>query len=74
MEKIKVAVVGTGSICRSAHMPVYVKREDVEVIACADIDYEKAKTFARDFGIPAAYASVEELLADCKPDYVDVCT
>ena len=74
MEKIKVAVVGTGSICRSAHMPVYMKREDVEVIACADIDLEKAKKFAKDFNIPAAYASVEELLANCKPDYVDVCT
>ena len=74
MEKIKVAVVGTGNICRSAHMPVYMKRDDVEVIACADIDLEKAKKFAEDFKIPAAYASVEELLANCKPDYVDVCT
>ena len=74
MEKIKVAVVGTGNICRSAHMPVYMKRDDVEVIACADIDFEKAKAFAEKFNIPAAYASVEELLASCKPDYVDVCT
>ena len=74
MEKIKVAVVGTGNICRGAHMPVYMKRDDVEVIACADIDLEKAKKFAEDFKIPAAYASVEELLANCKPDYVDVCT
>lgn len=74
MEKIKVAVVGTGNICRSAHMPVYMKRDDVEVIACADIDFAKAKKFAEDFGIPAAYPSVEELLANCKPDYVDVCT
>ena len=72
MEKIKIAVVGTGNICRSAHMPVYMKRDDVEVIACADIDFEKAKKFAGDFGIPAAYSSVEELLANCKPDYVDV--
>ena len=74
MEKIKVAVVGTGSICRAAHMPVYVGRDDVEVIACADIDFPKAKKFAEDYNIPAAYASVEELLANCKPDYVDVCT
>lgn len=74
MEKIKVALVGTGSICRSSHIPVYMKRDDVEVIACADIDFEKAKRFASDFNIPAAYASVEELLAECKPDFVDVCT
>jgi predicted dehydrogenase len=75
MEKIKVAVVGTGNICRGAHMPVYQRiADEVEVIACADIDFEKAKKFAEDFGIPAAYASVEELLQNCKPDYVDVCT
>ena len=74
MEKIKVAVVGTGNICRSAHMPVYMNRDDVEVIACADIDFEKAKAFAEKFGIPGVYSSVEELLANEKPDYVDVCT
>ena len=74
MEKIKIAVVGTGSICRSAHMTAYMKRDDVEVIACADIDFPKAKKFAEDFHIPQAYSSVEELLANCKPDYVDVCT
>ena len=72
MEKIKIALVGTGSICRSAHMPAYKKRDNVEIIACTDIDFEKAKKFAADFGIPAAYASVEELLANCKPDYVDI--
>ena len=74
MEKIKIAVVGTGNICSGAHMPVYMKRDDVEVIACADIDLPKAKAFAEKFNIPAAYGSVEELLANCKPDYVDVCT
>ncbi len=74
MEKIKIAIVGTGNIAKNAHMPVYMKRDDVEVIACADIDFEKAKAFAAQFDIPAAYASVEDLLASCKPDYVDVCT
>ena len=74
MEKMKVAIVGTGSIAKNAHMPVYQKREDVEVIACADIDFEKAKAFAEKFQIPNVYSSVEELLAGCKPDFVDVCT
>lgn len=74
MEKMKIAVVGTGNICRGAHMPVYMERDDVEVIACADIDFPKAQAFAKQFHIPQVYASVEELLANCKPDYVDVCT
>lgn len=74
MQKMKVAIVGTGSICQSSHLPTYMKRDDVEIIACADIDLEKAKAVAEKFNIPAAYASVEELLQNCKPDLVDVCT
>lgn len=74
MQKMKVAIVGTGNICVSSHLPTYMKRDDVEIIACADIDFEKAKAVAEKFNIPAAYASVEELLQNCKPDLVDVCT
>ena len=74
MQKLKVAIVGTGGICRLGHMPAYLKRDDVEVIACADIVFDKAKAVAEQFNIPKAYSSVEELLANCKPDYVDVCT
>lgn len=74
MEKIKVALVGTGGICGGAHIPAYKKRDDVEIIACADIDFEKAKAFAAKHNIPNVYNSVEDLLANCKPDFVDVCT
>lgn len=73
MSKIKVALVGTGSISH-CHLPVYKSREDVELVAVADIDFEKAKRVAEQYGVPQAYASVEELLADTDVDMVDVCT
>ncbi len=74
MEKIKVALVGTGNICNTHMYSAYQNRDDVEVIACADIDFEKAKAFAEKYNIPNAYNSVEELLEHHKPDFVDVCT
>ena len=73
MEKIKVAIVGAGNIARSCHMPAYLKRSDVEVTAVCDINFERAKDMAKQFGIPKAYPSIEALLADAECDYVDIC-
>lgn len=73
MEKLKVALVGTGNICH-AHVGAYLKRDDVEIISCADINLDKAKAFAEKYNIPKVFNSVEELLAGSDPDFVDVCT
>ena len=65
MKKWKVGLIGAGNIARSAHMPVYQKHTDlVEVVAVADINLERAQEAAKLFGIPHAYSSVEELLAN----------
>ena len=73
MSKLKVAVVGTGSICK-VHMDSWSKRDDVEVISCADINFKKAQAFAEKWNIPLAFDSVEALLEGSDPDIVDVCT
>jgi len=74
MSKVKVAIVGAGNIAQNAHLPVYVKRDDVEVVAIADWNLERAQEAARKFDIPNAYASVEDLLEKEKAlDAVDVC-
>ena len=44
MSKLRVAVVGCGSISH-CHFPVYKKLADeVELVACADIDFERDVT------------------------------
>ncbi|MBQ8577723.1 MAG: Gfo/Idh/MocA family oxidoreductase [Clostridia bacterium] len=76
MKKLKVGIIGAGNISTSAHLPAYAELTDsVEVVAIADIVLERAQAAAEKFGIPHAYASVEELLAN-EPDvdYIDVCT
>lgn len=62
MRKVKVGIIGCGNIsgiyfrnCRQ--YPV------LDLVACADLDVERAKARAAEFGVPRAY-SVEELLGD----------
>lgn len=61
MEKLKVGIIGTGNISgiyfQNGH-----KYESMEVVACADIDVERAKEKAAEHGVRGC--SVDELLAD----------
>ncbi len=73
MEKLKVAIIGAGGIARGCHMPAYNKRDDVEVTAVADINFERAREMAETFHIPKAFGSIEELLDNAECDFVDIC-
>lgn len=74
MKKVRIGIVGAGNIATNAHMPAYAACDKAEVVAVADHNLERAEAFAKRFGIPHAYASVEELLANEDIDAVDVCT
>ena len=74
MEKIRIGIVGAGNIATNAHMPAYAVCDKAEVVAVADLNLERAQSFAKRFGIPNAYASVEDMLAAEQLDAVDVCT
>ncbi|MFR5864939.1 MAG: Gfo/Idh/MocA family protein [Acutalibacteraceae bacterium] len=63
MEKIRIGIVGAGNIATNAHMPAYAVCDKAEVVAVADLNLERAQSFAKRFGIPNAYASVEDMLA-----------
>ena len=71
---MKIGIIGCGGIA-ALHAESYLKfPEEAELAACCDIDFAKAEGFARRFGIPHAYASCEEMLANEKLDACDVCT
>ena len=63
MEKVKVGIIGCGSISGIYMKTLTEVFEITEVVACADIDVEKAKAKAEEFKIPK-YCSVEQLLGD----------
>jgi predicted dehydrogenase len=71
----KVAIIGTGMIANAGHIPAWKNlKEDVEIVAVADILEDRAQLIAKTEGIPHAYGDWEKMLAEMKPDIVSVCT
>ncbi len=73
MEKLRVAVIGCGSIAQHRHLPEYKSNENVELIAVCDINEERALVVAEKYGVKA-YRNYEELLSSGSVDAVSVCT
>ncbi|MFC0331295.1 Gfo/Idh/MocA family protein [Paenibacillus sepulcri] len=76
MDKVKVGVIGCGSIASGKHLPSLSKLEQVELCAFSDILPERARQAADKFGASGAkvYADYRELLADASIDVIHVCT
>lgn len=62
MDKVKVGVIGCGNIS-SIYFKNLKQFGMLDVIACADLDMERARGRAEEFGIKHAY-TVEQMLAD----------
>ncbi|WP_339315926.1 Gfo/Idh/MocA family oxidoreductase [Paenibacillus sp. FSL R10-2734] len=73
MSKIKVAVVGCGSISKKRHIPEYAANPNVELVGFCDLVLERAEGYALQRG-GRAYTNYEEMLKVEKPDAVSVCT
>lgn len=69
---LRVAVIGCGAIA-SNHVAAYRGCEDVDVVACSDVDAGRAEAFAKANGIPQAFGDTEALFAQ-RPDLVSICT
>ncbi|ANY67817.1 oxidoreductase [Paenibacillus sp. BIHB 4019] len=61
MSKVKVGIIGTGNISR-IYLENGSKFSSMEIVACADLDVERAKEKGAEYGIRGC--SVDELLAD----------
>ena len=76
MSKVKVGIVGNGSICGS-HCAGYDNEKDrVEVYAVCDINIERARALAARYNIPdeRVFDNVHDLVKLEELDAVDVCT
>ncbi|SFC66470.1 Predicted dehydrogenase [Bacillus sp. OV322] len=72
--KKKVAIIGGGQMAEKIHIPYYRTREELEIVAVASPNRDRAGSFAERNGIPRFYTYVEEMLLAEKPDIVSVCT
>ncbi|PLT29644.1 Gfo/Idh/MocA family protein [Peribacillus deserti] len=73
MEKVRVGVIGCGSIAQHRHLPEYNSNPNAEITAVCDINSGRAEEVAAKYGA-ASYTSYEELLNSGKVDVVSVCT
>ncbi len=71
---LRVGIIGNGGIAH-AHMDGYkALGEEIELVACCDIDFPKAQAYAAQYGIPNCYDNCYDMLNDNELDIVSVCT
>lgn len=76
MEKVRIALVGTGSICNGTHIRNYLKCDDCEITALCDINESALEKTRERLGIAKenCFSDYRELLKSGGFDAVDICT
>lgn len=72
MKKLKVAVIGTGFWGKN-HARVYKELPNTELVAICDVNAERAKAIAAQFGVKA-YTNSARMLKNSQIEAVSVCT
>ncbi|MFY4773654.1 Gfo/Idh/MocA family protein [Metabacillus sp. RGM 3146] len=73
MTKLKVAVIGCGSIAQHRHIPEYLMNAQAELVAVCDINEQRANEIARKYEIKA-FKHYEELFESGLVEAVSICT
>lgn len=72
---IRVALVGCGAVARHAHVPAWLSREEVRLVAVCDPNADAAEEIKRRYRLDCSiYSNLEDMLAATEPDVLDVCT
>jgi len=73
MKKLKIGIIGCGSISMQRHSPEYAANPNSEIAGFYDPVVERAQALQKKFG-GQVYHTIEEMLADGAIDAVSVCT
>lgn len=74
---VGVAIIGSGGIAKSVHLPAYKKLQDegkVKIIAVCDVNEDVAKEAQAKFDVPHYYTDYKQMLTLDSVQAVDVCT
>ncbi len=71
---LKGALLGFGHVAAEGHVPGWLARKDIEIVAAADARPGRSTAFFETFPQGRWYTTVEDLLAKESLDFVDVCT
>ena len=72
MKKVTVGIIGCGTIANGAHIPAYMKNEDVEIKYFCDIIPERAKEAVEKYGCGIAVEDYHDVLTDPEVEAVSV--
>ena len=70
MEKVRIALLGTGVIIRDYHLPVLLENDRVEVVAAGNLRPASLDALAQDFDIPNTYTDFDRMAQDPTIDAV----
>ena len=73
MKKLRIGVVGCGSIAKYRHLPEYHANQNAELVALCDIVEERAKQASEQYG-GKVYTDYKEMIDSEELDIVSVCT
>lgn len=74
METIKVAIIGCGTIAKTAHIPAYLNHPNAEIKYFCDYYKENAERFVKEYGCGVAIQDYRDILSDPEIEAVSVCT
>lgn len=69
--QLGIGVIGCGGIAKFAHLPNLARNPRARIVALADIDVDRARTVAAEYGVDAVYSDYHDLIAN--PDVEAVC-
>lgn len=72
--KVRVAIIGAGTVARDNQIPAFLKCENAQVAAVFDRHLDRAQALCTRFGIPKAYDKYEDVLSDADIDCISICT
>ena len=75
MDKVRVAVIGCGTVARRHHLPALVSNRQVEVVALCDPADSAIQQIKQRFNLQSrACSELDQVLSDPSIDLIDICT
>jgi virulence factor len=69
-DKVRVAMIGAGSMANKVHYPSLASFDDVEIAAICDINAERLHATADRYGVAGRYLDYQEMVEAVAPDAV----
>jgi len=70
LNRVRVAMIGAGSMANSVHYPSLASFGDVEIAAICDLDQDRLNATADKYGVRARYSDYRQMVDEVAPDAV----